>query len=295
MSQKRLAAAALICGLAVVVAAQRLAPIAGPPLYDGVVVADEYKWLSPPPGYASGAQSAADSGAVQGLQSPNLAVGTSEQPPQAQVFAGQGFLTMPPGTLSINVSIAPVQPAAQPAAGVIAGNVYRFSLTSQSGGAISGQASGGVTITLRGPASLPTATIERLDGGTWTPLPTDPAGVPDMFTAVVTDFGDFALIAPPGWVPVKAGRTAPANAGPAAPGSAASASPAGSPGSSDGSGPPILLIAAVAVALTVVVAAGVLVLLRRRPAGPVPPRRPLPPPQHKRSARSPQKRPTRRR
>jgi hypothetical protein len=295
MRQKRLALAALVCGLVVVVAAQRLAPIAGPPLYDGVVVADEYKWLSPPPGYAGGAQSAADSGAVQGGQSPNLAVGTSEQPPQAQVFAGQGFLSMPPGTLSISVSIAPVQPATQPAGGVIAGNVYRFSLTSQSGGAISGQASGGVTIILRGPASLPTATIERLDGGTWNPLPTDPAGVPDMFTAVVTDFGDFALIAPPGWVPVKAGRTAPVNAGPAAPGSAASPSPAGSSGGPAESGPPILVIAAVALALVILLVAGVLFWLRRRPAGPVPPRRSPPPPPYKRSARAPQKRPTRRR
>jgi len=94
MGRRRLALAALAAGLGLVVAAQRLAPISGPPLYDGVVVEDEYKWLSPPAGYQGGAPSAAATVPVQGGQSPNVAVATSEQPPQAQVFAGAGYLDM---------------------------------------------------------------------------------------------------------------------------------------------------------------------------------------------------------
>ena len=287
MQRRRLAIAALVCGFGVVVAAQHVAPFAGPPLYDGVVVEDPYKWLSPPSGFAGGAQSAAASGAVQGAKNPDLSVGTPEQPPQAQVFAGQGYLVMPPGTTTINVSIQPVPPPAQPTDGVLAGNVYRFSLTSQSGATISGQASGGVTIVLRGPPSLPSARIERLAGGSWTALKTDPAGTPHMFIAAVTDFGDFAIVAPPGWAPaspgpagpVKAGPAGPVNAGPAGPGATASTASTDSTGGSAGSATWVLLIAGVALALAVTVVAGVLLARRRRPAVAVPShRRPRPGP-----------------
>jgi hypothetical protein len=295
MARRGLALGAMACGLALIVAAQRLAPIAGPPLYDGVVVEDAYKWLSPPPGYSGGAQGASASGDVQGSQSPNLGVGTSEQPPQAQVFAGQGFLVMPPGTTTIKVSIEPVQPAAQPSDGVIAGNVYRFSLTSQSGGAITGDPTGGVTVVLRGPANLSSATIERLSGTTWTQLQTDSAGSPNIFTAVVTQFGDFALVAPPGWVPASPGPVAPVQVGPAGPESTAQATPGGSPANSAGSGLLPLLIVGLGFGLSLVVAVGFLVWFRSRqprPARPVPTRRPPTPPRSVRPRRPP---PSRRR
>jgi hypothetical protein len=249
MRPRRLAAAALVCGVFVVVAAQRLAPLAGPPLYDGVIVEDPYKWLSPPPGYAGGAQSATTTVPAQGGQSPSLAVGTPEQPPQALVFAG-----------------VPVAPAAQPANGVIAGNVYRFTVTGQGGAAVSGQASGGVTIVLRGPANLPSATIERLSGGNWVGLQTDPTGAPHMFSAVVTDFGDFALIAPSGWTPLPPGAASVGPAGPVAPVSTAPVTPGGSTGSPAGSGPPLLLIAVLGLGIAGVIGIGVLVALHAKPA-----------------------------
>ena len=272
MRRPLLTLAALSCGLAIVLVAQRLDPIAGPPLYDGVIVEDEYKWLSPPPGYPGGAQPASASGAVQGGQNPNLSVGTPEQPPQAQVFAGQGFLVMPPGTATINVSIQPVPPAAQPTDGVIAGNVYRIALTTENGAALSGETSGGVTVVLRGPRGLPAATIERLAGGSWAPLQTDPAGVPHMFTAVVTDFGDFALVAPPGWAPDPPVPAQAPPAGPAAPqdtaGPQASTNGSAAAGSENtsGSGAPVLLIAGVAAALAFAVGTGLLLwILNRKP------------------------------
>jgi hypothetical protein len=284
MPGRRLALVALAGGLAVVVASQHLAPIAGPPLYDGVVVEDPYKWLSPPTGYSGGAQSASASGAVQGGQNPNLAVGTTEQPPQAQVFAGQGYLVMPPGTTTINVSIQPVEPEGQPVDGVIAGNVYRFSLTSQDGRAITGDPTGGVTIVMRGPASLPTAKIERFSGGSWTPLRTDPAGSPHMFTAVVTDFGDFALVAPPGWTPAPPGPAAPVQVGPVPPQATAAAGQGGS-ASSVPSGPPVLLILGIVAGLALLSIGGVVVWFRRRVPAPVRART-TPRPPHSRSAAS---------
>jgi hypothetical protein len=273
MERRRLALAALVCGFGVVVAAQRLAPIAGPPLYDGVVVEDPYKWLSPPAGFAGGAQSASDSGAVQGDKNPDLSVFTPEQPPQAQVFAGQGYLVMPPGTTTIKVSIQPVPATAPPSDGVIAGNVYSFSLTNQDGAALSGSSGGGVTIVLRGPPNLPSATIERLAGGSWTQLQTDPAGTPHMFTAVVTDFGDFAIVAPPGWVPAHEGSSGSSAAGPAGPGASTSgASTSGAPGSSSagssGSGPPLAAIVGIAFALAVIIGVGVLLARRGTPLAP---------------------------
>jgi len=281
MTRRGLAAAALACGFAIVVVAQRLTPITGPPLYDGVVVEDTYRWLAPPPGYAGQPQSAAASGAVQGGQSPNLSVGTPEQPPQAQVFAGQGYLVLPPGTTTINVSIEPVAPAAEPEDGVIAGNVYRFSVTNQGGAAISGNQSGGVTVVLRGPPNLPSATIERLAGGSWTALQTDPAGTPHMFTAVVTDFGDFAIVAPTGWVPASPRAAQPGNVGPAAPqASVAPLAPSPSPEGSTGSPPTVLLIAGLACVLAIMVGGIAFLWLRHdqpKPSVAARPRRAPPP------------------
>jgi hypothetical protein len=279
MPRRWLAIGAMACGLVVIVAAQRLAPIAGPPLYDGVIVEDPYKWLSPPAGYTGGAQGASASGDVAGNQSPNMSVGTSEQPPQAQVFAGQGYLVIPAGTATIKVSIEPVQPAAQPGDGVIAGNVYRFSLTSQNGGAITGDPTGGVTVVLRGPANLSSATVERFSGSTWVPLQTDPAGAPNMFTAVVTDFGDLALVAPAGWAPASPGPAAPVQVGPAGPQATSATTPTSAPPSPTDSGPPVLPIAG-AFGLALLVGAGLLVWARSRrpvPAGTRPVRRPPPP------------------
>ena len=297
MKRRGLGAAALISGLAVVVIAQRLAPIPGPPLYDGVVVEDPYVWLAPPPGLHGGAQSAQESDPVSGV---GFGVGTPEQPPQAQVIADLGSLDLPNGSTSINVSIKPVAPpAVQPQDGVIAGNVYRIGVTNQSGATIGVASDGRVTMLLRGPASLPSATIELFSGGTWTDLDTQSAGVPDMYTTLLSSFGDYALVAPSGWVPDGA-KAAPAtptpsaapptpvsaslDAGAVSPGiatapesvaatAAAPAPPTGStsdvapPGSSTGGGLPWSQIGISAIGLLVVIAAGVVMM---RPVKPPP-------------------------
>jgi hypothetical protein len=267
MARRRLSLFALAIGLTIVVAAQRLAPIGGPPLYDGVIVEAPYVWLSPPAGFSGGAQGGEQTITVQGGRSPDIGVGTAENPPQAQLFAGAGFLSLPSGTTSINVSIEPVAPASLPDGWTIAGNVYRFSVTNQAGQPVTGQASGGVTIELRGPATVNAPAIEQFSGGKWSELAADSVGQPNMFTAAVTDFGDFALVEPAGWTPdpqVVGGQY-----GPQAPGTTAAAGPPASQleGQSSGLPWPLIAVAALAAAILAVIG-GVIVLRRRRVRSP---------------------------
>ena len=263
MARRRLGLLALAMGLVTVVAAQRLAPIGGPPLYDGVIVEAPYVWLSPPAGFSGGAQGVDQTIPVQGGQSPDIGIGTAENPPQAQLFAGAGFLNLPSGTTSIKVSIEPVAPASIPDGWTIAGNVYRFSVTNQAGQQVTGQASGGVTIELRGPATLNAPAIEHFSGGKWTELAADSLGEPNMFSAVVTDFGDFALVEPAGWTPdpqVVGGQN-----GPPAPGATAAAGPPASQPDDQSSGLPLPAIALAAFGGAILALIGAGFILRRQP------------------------------
>jgi hypothetical protein len=293
MGRRGLGLFALAFGLAIVVAAQRLAPIGGPPLYDGVIVEAPYVWLSPPAGFSGGAQGVDQTVPVQGGQSPDVGVGTAENPPQAQLFAGAGFLNLPSGTTSIKVSIEPVAPASLPDGWTIAGNVYRFSVTNQAGQPVTGQASGGVTIELRGPATLSAPAIEHFSGGKWSELAADSVGQPNIFGAVVTDFGDFALVEPAGWTPDR--QVVGGQYGPQAPGvTAAAGPPVSQPDNQSSELPwPMIALAAVAIAIVAVIGVGFVFRRRRirrpgsgRPPGRIrtfpPPDRPTTPPRKQR-------------
>jgi len=103
---------------------------------------------------------------------------------------------MPPGTTSLTVSITPVPPNVQPTDGQIAGNVYRVTITTQTGVLVTAPASAEVTLVLRHPdITASDATLSLLTNGAWQPLKTD-AALAASFVAVVTTFGDFALISP---------------------------------------------------------------------------------------------------
>jgi hypothetical protein len=194
-ASRRFALAAVAIGLALVLIGERLAPIASPPLYDGVVVTDPYRWLSPPPGALAGALGATGTASVQG-ESPVVAIATPEEPPQAQIFATPGALILPPDTLSLQLSIQPVLPNTAPEGGVLDGNEYEISVLNQSGSVVTGRPDGQVTVILRGLPTVTNATIERFDQGSWQALPTESAGLPATFLAIVTGFGAFALVAP---------------------------------------------------------------------------------------------------
>ena len=255
MTTRRVGPASLALGL-VGAALVQLLGLGAPPLYDGVVPVDPYRWLNPPPGRAGDAKGSTANIPISGGRSPLVAVATPEQPPQAQIFAAPGTLVLPPGTTTIKVSIAPIPPVGSPTDGHIAGNVYHISVTSQDGGQITAPAAGKVSLVMRGPEDVFDATIERFNGTAWAPLQTSPAGLGATFLAVVTDFGDFALVA---------AGAAPASGIPAS-GAPASAqtSPSG-PGGGSGGFPPALLVAAgLALAAGAI---GLLVALRRMGGG----------------------------
>jgi hypothetical protein len=285
--RRHLAGAAVLgVGLVAIVLVGRLAPVESPPLYDGVVVNDPYRWVDPPAGAKGDAKGVTDTIPVKGGQSPLLAAATPEQPPQAQIFATPGSLTLPPGTTSIGVSIQPLSPAGagdgQPSDGHIAGNVYRMAVASQTGTPVTAPASALVSVVLRGPGSMADGTIEQFVDGAWHPLKTSASGFASTFLAVVTSFSDFAVVAS-GAASSTAPSAAPAASssnGASAAASAAGPSPAGpsvapssspSPTSGGGGGPgsiPVLPFVIVAV----VVLGGLVVFLANRRKPPPPPR-----------------------
>jgi hypothetical protein len=296
MARNRLASVAIVGGMIIAIAAQRGAPIAGPPLYDGVVVVAPYVWLSPPPGLHGGAKSDRETFPVS---SGGFGVQTQEQPPQAQASLDFDSLLMPAGTKSVIVTIRPVPPpAVAPSDGIVAGNVYSIEATNQVGEAVQVQPGSQIAIILRGPTSLLAGYIELFAGGAWTSEDTDPVGVPDMYTTLVGSFGEFALVSPDvTWVPD--GETGPpptaaATASPAASSTygssslqtaasttdlgrapaagSTSSSPAvrsGSTAGSSGQGSPLPLpqIGAVAIGLLVILAAGFIMTRPVRPPG----------------------------
>jgi hypothetical protein len=242
----------LVVGLAWAVAVQVVSPTFGPPLYDGVVAVDPYRWLSPPPGRPGGAEGASSEVPVIDRGSPLVAVATAEQPPQAQIFAAPGAFPLPPGTTSVHVSITPIPAEGTPPDGHIAGNVYRITVASQDGTPLTAPPSARVSVVLRGPEEVVDATIERFRGGSWQAVQTSPAGLGGMFLAIVTEFGDFALVV--------AGPIGSASPGGPAPSSGPSA-PAG------GTGPGVPLWLIVIAGLALAGGAGALLLVTSRSGG----------------------------
>ena len=165
------------------------------PLFDGVVVADPYRYLSPPPGGDGSPTSAAESIDIVDGTSPAFAVFTTETPPQAELLAHGGELSIPAGSRSVKVTIDPVAPSGDVPSSGIAGNVYRFTVTDQGGKPLAMLPGQTVTLAMRGPAGIPgDASIARLENGTWRPQATAPSGLPDFLLTNTTAFGDFAVL-----------------------------------------------------------------------------------------------------
>jgi hypothetical protein len=192
---RRTGLVALGLGIVLIGLAQRLAPLAEPPLYDGVYVPQPYVWFVPPAGEKGGAKGAKGSVGVDGSANRLIAVATPEQDPQAQLLATSGALVLPAGTTTVKFSIEPVLPAELPTDGHIDGNVYRISVTSAAGTALTAPASALVTVVLVCPHTDPDRTIELDTGQGWQKLTTQNQG-PGVWLAVVTQFGEFAVVAP---------------------------------------------------------------------------------------------------
>jgi hypothetical protein len=165
------------------------------PLFDGVVVVDPYRYLSPPPGGDGSPTSAKATLPTEEGKSPSFAVYTSEMPPQAELLAKGGELDTGPGSTSVTVTIDPIPPPASSSQETIAGNVYRIKIVDQSGAAIPIVPGQTITLAVRGPAGTTVhAAIARFHAGAWQRLPTGPSGLQDLFLSNVDAFGDFALL-----------------------------------------------------------------------------------------------------
>jgi hypothetical protein len=269
--RRRIAGLALGGGLLMVVLARVLVPGA-PPLYDGVVINEPYKWLEPPPGEEGGAQGVTGTAALENGASPLVALATTEQPPQAQVFAPPGALVLPPGTMSLLMAITPIPAEGTPASGQIAGNVYRISITNQAGVPTTAPPQAYVSVVMRGPDGLLEATMERFKDGAWQPLETSHAGYTSGFLSIVTEFGDFALIAPGGTATPSATASTPASTTPSGT-SVATQAPSATPGTQavTGGGPSPLLLIVLGAGAVGLVGGGFLVY--RSIAKPLPPPR----------------------
>jgi len=266
MGERARALRLLAAGLLIAAAAQLLAPLPGPPLYDGVVTVEPYRWVSPPPGEQGGAEGITAVVPVTGGQSPLVTLSTTEVPPQAQLFAEPGGLTMPSGTTSLAVGIQPVPldaGAAAPADGHIAGNVYRITITTQAGAPVTAPATAEVTVILRAPDATTTdGTIVQLVAGTWMPIKTEAAGLGASFVSIVTSFGDFALREPgPGPSTSATGTSGP---GPTALGTIGPAGSGIGSGASAGGISPVAIVAGIAT-IALLVALALLAVTPRRP------------------------------
>ena len=193
--ERRLGWLAIGAGMGLAVAIQLAAPVRVP-LYDGVVVQEPYRYLHPTGNHAGSPTSYDADVQVVGESSPAFAAATTEQPPQAQLIAQQGAFNLATGTISLHLSITPVEAPPPPPGGTIAGNVYEISVTDQAGAPLSiAPCDGCMTLSMRAPEGFDNATLERYDNGTWTAFETLPVGVVSMFQANVTALGDIALIA----------------------------------------------------------------------------------------------------
>jgi len=193
----RAALLTLLAGLGVTAVAQLVAPLGSPPLYDGVVVQDPYRYLVPGPTQVGSPTSFTASLAIAGSTSPQFVGATTESPPQAQLIAQPGAFVLPAGTTAMTVSIEPVAAPASPSTGPIVGNVYRFRVLDQAGATVAINPSTLPTLLLRAPEGVTDAVIARFSDRAWHELPTEPSGQPGIAISNVDALGDFALIALP--------------------------------------------------------------------------------------------------
>jgi hypothetical protein len=186
----RLPAGVLLIGLGLTWLAAMIPSARTAPLFDGVFIEDPYLFVDPPPGAPGDPPSAEATQPVVDGSVPLVAVATTEVPPQAQIIAEADAFAISAGTESVNVSIVPLA-ANDP---IVAGNVYRFSVTDAGGALLEIRSGARVTIVVRAPQPNPAAQIARLDGTRWVTIPTEFGGLPDLFAANITQLGDYAVV-----------------------------------------------------------------------------------------------------
>jgi len=240
VSKGRLAGiAAVVTGLALAFLVQVSVPV-GVPLYDGVLVPDAYRYLQPTGNQLGNPPSAVKTVDIAGGTSPAFIIATTENVPQAQLVVQIDAFQVSTRASQVTASITAVPPAAQPAEGSIAGNVYRFAINDQSGTPLPvKQCVNCRTMVLRAPPEATEGSIGVLRNGTWSIITTFHAGIASMYQADLGGSGDYAVITGGGAPP------------------------------EDGGGVDLLLFGALALALFFAAVAGLFWYRRRPPPVPV--------------------------
>ena len=185
----------VLAGGALELALQVVAPV-GVPLYDGVEVVEPYRYLHPARGQLGDPTSFMATLEVTEGDSPTVAARTAEQPPQAQMIGQRGAFELTDAATAIVAEITPVDAPAPPEAGPVLGNAYRFSVTDQSGDALTVRTCNGcVSLVLRAPESSPDGTLMRYDNGVWAPVETRHAGIVGLYQTNASAMGIFAVVA----------------------------------------------------------------------------------------------------
>ena len=164
------------------------------PLYDGVVVEDPYRYVTPAPGQAGTPGTGESVVQVAGSGSPALVVATDENPPQAQLIAPQNAFAVPAGATSLTGTLTPLAPSsAQTQAGAV-GNVYRISVTDQNGQLVPLASGLQATVILRAPSTNVQVVVALWAGAAFDAQPTTTGNQADLLKSQATALGDFALV-----------------------------------------------------------------------------------------------------
>lgn len=235
MTRQRLGALFVLVGSALALGLQVGAPVSVP-LYDGVPVVEPYRYLQPASGQAGDPMSYREAQPIPASVSPVVTAATGESPPQAQLIAQRGAFELSAGATEIVAEITPIDPPGQPETGPVLGNVYRFSVTDQSGNSLDiPPCDGCVSLVLRAPDGGPPATLMQFVGGTWKPVPTRHSGTIALYQTNPTSTGTFAVV---------------------------------STGETTGGGVDVVLLLAIGGIALLLMALVALLYLRARPAGP---------------------------
>lgn len=193
-SDRRVGWLAALAGGALALAAQVAAP-GGVPLYDGVHIAEPYRYLHPSGDQAGSPTSASSTPTIGDGASPVVVAATGENPPQAQLIAQRGAFELTAGAVSLRVSITPVEGPPPPPGSSISGNVYRFSVTDEAGAPqVIAACDGCISLVLRGPDPHAEASIKRVVNGAWVDVETVRATATGLFQANPTVLGDYAVV-----------------------------------------------------------------------------------------------------
>jgi hypothetical protein len=198
VTRQRLGAGLVLGGSILALALQVGAPVIVP-LYDGVVIADPYRYLHPAGDQAGDPTSASRTvEVVEDGVSPAIAIATNETPPQAQLIAREQAFELSAGATSLVAEIVPVDPPAPlPATGPILGNAYRFSVADQSGSALRFKPCNTcVSIALRTPDGSTPGEIRQFRDGAWLPVVTRHGGT-GLYQANLDALGIVAIVATP--------------------------------------------------------------------------------------------------